>query len=137
MAIQWYPGHMHKASKEIKQVLPQIMNVLEPGGRVAVISYHSLEDRIVKQFFKESARTCICPAELPECRCEHAPLLKIITKKIVTPTEEEIKKIRDAATPTHKDKEGNEERNVRPWLFHLVSGLQQIPSRDLRSCVGS
>jgi 16S rRNA (cytosine1402-N4)-methyltransferase len=55
-----------------------------------VVSYHSLEDRIVKHYFKQESRDCICPKELPECRCGHQPQLKIITKKIVRPTQAEI-----------------------------------------------
>lgn len=55
-----------------------------------MISYHSLEDRIVKDMFLEHAQGCTCPPELPVCVCGHVPILKIITRKPVLPSEEEI-----------------------------------------------
>ncbi len=74
----------------LSETLPQITRLLAKGGRVAVISYHSLEDRIVKQYFKESSRGCVCPKELPVCRCDHRSELSIITKHVVTPSEIEV-----------------------------------------------
>lgn len=76
----------------LKKVLPQAYNILSPGGRLAVISFHSLEDRIVKQYFKRMSQGCICPPEIPVCRCDHQAKIKLITKKAVRPTEDEIKK---------------------------------------------
>lgn len=70
--------------------LPQITRVLAKEGRAAVISYHSLEDRIVKRYFKEASRGCVCPKELPVCRCDHKPELSIITKHAITPGAGEI-----------------------------------------------
>jgi 16S rRNA (cytosine1402-N4)-methyltransferase len=70
--------------------LRQAVRAVRPGGRVAVISYHSLEDRIVKEIFKEMAKTCICPIGFVECRCCHHPELKILTKKPVRPSAEEV-----------------------------------------------
>lgn len=72
------------------QALPQAVKLLAKGGRLAVISYHSLEDRIVKEFFKKETRDCICPSTMPVCQCDHKKTLKIITKKPVVPSEQEV-----------------------------------------------
>lgn len=75
----------------LKQVLPVALKLLATGGRIAVISFHSLEDRIVKNFFKQEAKDCLCPPSLPICRCNHKAGLRILTKKVITPREQEIK----------------------------------------------
>jgi 16S rRNA (cytosine1402-N4)-methyltransferase len=74
----------------LRDVLPQAVSVLEPGGRLVVISFHSLEDRIVKHFMQREARDCICPPELPVCQCGHSATLRILTKKPVQPSREEV-----------------------------------------------
>lgn len=75
----------------LKSALKSAIDLLKPGGRICVISFHSLEDRIVKQFYKDSARDCICPKDLPVCVCNLKPTLKVITKKPITPGESELK----------------------------------------------
>ncbi len=74
----------------LNEVLPQAVEVLVRGGRIAVITFHSLEDRIVKNFFKRESSGCLCPADQPVCTCNHQPCLKILTKRPVTPAESEL-----------------------------------------------
>ena len=71
--------------------LPQAIRILKKGGRLAVISFHSLEDRMVKEFFRMEAKECICPSEFPVCRCEKEARVKILTRKPIMGSEEEIK----------------------------------------------
>lgn len=73
----------------LQLVLPLVLENIQPGGRIAVISFHSLEDRIVKEFFKKESRKCICGLDVPVCVCQHKPQLQVITKKPITPTEAE------------------------------------------------
>jgi 16S rRNA (cytosine1402-N4)-methyltransferase len=73
----------------LRDVLPQALAALQPGGRMAIISFHSLEDRIVKHYFQAEAKDCICPPEQPICTCNHHASLKIITRHPLEATEEE------------------------------------------------
>lgn len=74
----------------LSQSLAQAVPLLKPGGRLVVITFHSLEDRICKQFFKEESAPCVCPPGLPRCVCGKQPTLKIITKKPILPSQKEI-----------------------------------------------
>ncbi|HDD23863.1 MAG TPA: 16S rRNA (cytosine(1402)-N(4))-methyltransferase RsmH, partial [Chloroflexi bacterium] len=75
----------------IESALPQAVEVLAPGGRLVVISFHSLEDRLVKRFMQRESRDCICPPELPVCQCHHHATLQVITRKPIRPSAEEVR----------------------------------------------
>lgn len=74
----------------LSRTLSQAVELLRPGGRLAVISFHSLEDRIVKTFMRDEARGCICPPELPQCVCGREPRLRLVTRKPITGGEAEV-----------------------------------------------
>jgi 16S rRNA (cytosine1402-N4)-methyltransferase len=75
----------------LSTVLPQTIAVLASGGRVAIISFHSLEDRLVKEFMTRESHDCICPPEVPVCACAHKRTLRILSKKPARPTAEEVR----------------------------------------------
>ncbi|MEW6231944.1 MAG: 16S rRNA (cytosine(1402)-N(4))-methyltransferase RsmH [Chloroflexota bacterium] len=74
----------------LEAVLPQAAKLLRPGGRLAIISFHSLEDRIVKRYLQRESKDCLCPPNTPTCICGHRAILKIITRKVITPSADEI-----------------------------------------------
>jgi 16S rRNA (cytosine1402-N4)-methyltransferase len=100
-----YRGKIHPATRtfqalriavnheleNLESVLRQAVDLLGYEGRLVVISYHSLEDRIVKQFMQREAKGCICPPTAPVCVCGHTARLNLINRKVITPTEEEVK----------------------------------------------
>ena len=103
-AVPGYESHIHPATRTfqalriatnkeletLSEALPRLADCLAPAGRIAIISFHSLEDRIVKRFFKLESQDCICPPEQPVCTCGHTASLKVLTKKPVRATEQEI-----------------------------------------------
>jgi 16S rRNA (cytosine1402-N4)-methyltransferase len=78
--------------QSLKQGLPAAVSVLKSGGRLAVISFHSLEDRIVKQFFAQEERDCICPPETMVCTCGHRATLTVCTRKPIQPDKKEVER---------------------------------------------
>ena len=76
----------------LESVLEDALSVLKVGGRIGVISFHSLEDRIVKQFLQKKSQTCTCPPEWPICKCGGQAVVKLIQKKPIQPSEDEVDK---------------------------------------------
>jgi 16S rRNA (cytosine1402-N4)-methyltransferase len=74
----------------LKEGLAAAIDVLKVGGRLAVISFHSLEDRIVKHFIREQSQDCVCPPEFPVCICDARPLVRAVHRKVIRPTEAEV-----------------------------------------------
>ena len=74
----------------LEAALPAAVRMLRPGGRLALISFHSLEDRIVKRYFREESRGCTCPPDFPICVCGHEPILRELTRKPVRPSPREL-----------------------------------------------
>ncbi|WP_202709126.1 16S rRNA (cytosine(1402)-N(4))-methyltransferase RsmH [Sporosalibacterium faouarense] len=74
----------------LRDAIIDICDVLKPGGRICIITFHSLEDRIVKKVYKELNKQCICPPEFPICKCDKERELKIITRKPITSSKDEL-----------------------------------------------
>jgi 16S rRNA (cytosine1402-N4)-methyltransferase len=74
----------------LEAALPAALEMLRPGGRLAVISFHSLEDRIVKRFVAEQAKGCTCPPDFPVCVCGKEPTLRVLTRKPIRPSQREV-----------------------------------------------
>lgn len=70
--------------------LDQAISILRTGGRLAVISYHSIEDRLVKNTLRRESSDCVCPPETPECVCGHTPSIKLINRRVIKPSREEV-----------------------------------------------
>ncbi len=77
--------------ENLEKVLPDAIESLKSGGILAIITFHSLEDRIVKQFFKKESTDCLCDPEIPICICKHKKKIKLVNKKPIIPSDKEIK----------------------------------------------
>jgi 16S rRNA (cytosine1402-N4)-methyltransferase len=74
----------------LDRFLATVLDHVHPGGRIVIVSYHSLEDRAVKSFCKLESTTCVCPPGLPVCSCGHVPRVRVLTRRVVKPSPEEI-----------------------------------------------
>ena len=75
----------------LQRFLDAVVGALRPGGRLVVLSYHSLEDRMIKEFMRDAERTCVCPPSIPVCICGRKPTLRVLTRRAVRAGEEEIR----------------------------------------------
>jgi len=103
-AVGRYSGRIHPATRtfqalriavnneleNLQRALPAALEVLSPGGRLAVIAFHSLEDRLVKHYFRRESQDCICPPQLPVCACDHQAQLREISPKPIRPGDQEV-----------------------------------------------
>jgi len=80
---------VNKELERLQTFLDTAVDYLSPGGRLCILSFHSLEDRMVKQRFKTLAQGCVCPPDLPMCACGRRPAVRLVTKKVMRPTAQE------------------------------------------------
>ena len=109
--------------RRLPRALHDAFNSLENGGKMGVITFHSLEDRIVKNYFRNLGKSCVCPPEIPACVCGGAPCARILTRRPVEPTEDEV----SANSPSRSAKL----RVVRKIADASEMRLQNKPVRKL------
>ncbi len=81
---------MNEELSRLPRLLALALDVLAPGGKLGVITFHSLEDRIVKNYFRTMSKACICPPEMPICKCGGRPKVDLLTRKSISASDEEI-----------------------------------------------
>jgi 16S rRNA (cytosine1402-N4)-methyltransferase len=98
----------------LEKALPKVVELLKPDGRFAIISYHSLEDRIVKRAFAALAKGCICPPDFPVCKCGRKPTVQLITRRVVRAGNEEVRSNPRARSAKMRvcERHGSEEQRV-------------------------
>ena len=116
--------HVNRELEELSLVLPQCVSLLNPGGRLVVVSFHSLEDRIVKRFLVAERRGCTCPPEVPVCVCGRSPRLRLVAPSL-TATDAEI-----AANPRARSARlvATASRNATP----TAASVPRLPSSSNR-----
>ncbi|MFP5212557.1 MAG: 16S rRNA (cytosine(1402)-N(4))-methyltransferase RsmH, partial [Acidobacteriota bacterium] len=83
---------VNRELETLGRFLSTVLDQLAPGGRLSVVAFHSLEDRMVKERFREWARSCRCPRSSPVCTCGGQPLVRLVTRKALRPSEEEVER---------------------------------------------
>lgn len=91
MIFQAVRIEVNKELDVLSSTIPEIVKMIKPGGRIAIITFHSLEDRIVKNIFRELNTGCICPSDFPVCVCNHTRSLKLINRKPIVATNKELR----------------------------------------------
>ena len=81
---------VNRELEHLETFMARVPELLNPGGRICVLAFHSLEDRIVKTQFKTHAHPCVCPPKLPVCTCGREPQLQLLTRRVIRPSEEEV-----------------------------------------------
>ena len=105
---------VNRELEQLEKGLEEALRVLKPGGRIGVISFHSLEDRIVKRFFRAGGRECTCPPEWPICQCGGEAALRVVTARPVTASEEEVSRNPASRSAKLRVAEKNRRRVERP-----------------------
>jgi 16S rRNA (cytosine1402-N4)-methyltransferase len=143
-AIRRPRGRIHPATKtfqalriavnheldNLEAALKQAVSLLGFEGRLVVITYHSLEDRIVKQFMRQEAKGCICPPETITCVCGHKPSLKLINKKVITPSPSEVQ--RNPRSRSAKLRAAERRIIVAGEPFNVSEGLNPTTGMDIQ-----
>jgi 16S rRNA (cytosine1402-N4)-methyltransferase len=83
---------VNRELESLEQFLPAALAVLKPGGRLCTVAFHSLEDRLVKNVFREWSRSCVCPRDFPQCQCHKEGMVRLLTRKVLRPDADEVRR---------------------------------------------